>query len=1108
MVKTKKRFLRFLSGDTLIEVMFAVGIFGLVAIGTIELMNHGLLEAQKALEITMARQEIDAQAESIRFIANAYAAEGPIDTKTYTEIWEELTNRAYSYSDLITENPNFYTNYNGSEHSCAELYEKLPNNAFVINPRVLDPASVKDIINGTNSASISDLIMSQDLPVSDNNNLRQSSTYPRLLFGYSESQIEQKNLSDSDLSAENYIDNLYAAEGIWVTAVESENGIDCSHHEGGSFRPDYYDFYVRTCWDEPGGNGSSTIGSTIRVSNPDQARVMPDITTGESYIVDWHRVNNTDTSVGTCGVEPTEHMMVTPNQIIFRGYTAAATNEGVEHTVDANNGFEFTADINTSGIQTGSGGMLDISMGPIRMSLDQNGGSIYVRERAVADVGSQFNLKMTVTTTGHFEVLVNGEIVGVANESSHGNTTLSIYFSQGAVHCSSTVPQVYINNMSTITNIGQPSYDSIDYCGTQSRLNYTVAFDANGGSGTMPSTKYYLNEVGQLPKNTFTMTGYYFTGWNTEADGSGISYRDEDFVRNLTSAGGTITLYARWDEAYYQINFNANGGSGYMNSMTVRSGTTVNLPNNTFTRTDYHFAGWNTQSNGRGTSYSNREAVTDLAEANQTVTLYAQWAHDTYLVVFMPNGASGYTSKVQTINRGENTPLTFNTFFRSGYRFNGWNTKANGTGISYTDREVVYNLAKRDKSITLYAQWSNTGIWVDVNSVINGEFVNSGRTGFTFDVFIDGIQAADDVIDFYQPVSGGTTIRVIVNPKAGYVVSNSDMSYTVTGTLEINPTWTSAGYQIIFMANDGTQNHTVQYAPVNSAVNLTSNPFVRNSYTFRGWNTKANGTGTNYSNSQSVNNLAPRDSFIKLYAQWRSNGSSQTSTCTDLGYPTMQNWTNTLRNIGQTIQLCDSRNRAIYKVTLLRDNNVWMTENLRLDLSNFAENITAANTNNPTNAFMSIANQRPAAMDSGFSADSVESIKYSTANLNTYGIYYNWYTATAGHGISSKTSGNVDGDICPKGWHLPTGDTYGEFYELDRLVGQSSLTTAPINFSLAGYAGTKVYSVGTYGLYWSSTTINTEDAYSLYLYSGNVQPGTNNARRHFGYSVRCVMDKD
>lgn len=76
------------------------------------------------------------------------------------------------------------------------------------------------------------------------------------------------------------------------------------------------------------------------------------------------------------------------------------------------------------------------------------------------------------------------------------------------------------------------------------------------------------------------------------------------------------------------IAFSGNGGKGVMDNLTVMSNTTTTLTKNAFTRTGFTFGGWNTQANGKGTSYADQADVTQLATAanhGQTVTLYAQW---------------------------------------------------------------------------------------------------------------------------------------------------------------------------------------------------------------------------------------------------------------------------------------------------------------------------------------------------------------------------------------------------------------------------------------------------------------------------------------------------
>lgn len=77
--------------------------------------------------------------------------------------------------------------------------------------------------------------------------------------------------------------------------------------------------------------------------------------------------------------------------------------------------------------------------------------------------------------------------------------------------------------------------------------NYTVVYDGNGGSGSMSRSRYTYDQVGTLNLNAFQQDGYEFVGWNTNQDGTGISYEDGAKVKNLaTKNDATVTLYAQW----------------------------------------------------------------------------------------------------------------------------------------------------------------------------------------------------------------------------------------------------------------------------------------------------------------------------------------------------------------------------------------------------------------------------------------------------------------------------------------------------------------------------------------------------------------------------------
>jgi pilin isopeptide linkage protein/uncharacterized repeat protein (TIGR02543 family) len=82
---------------------------------------------------------------------------------------------------------------------------------------------------------------------------------------------------------------------------------------------------------------------------------------------------------------------------------------------------------------------------------------------------------------------------------------------------------------------------------------YTVAFDANGGTGSMQGQAMTYGTPAALSANAYSRDGYAFAGWNTKADGSGTAYVDAATVSNLaTEAGTTVTLYAQWRAAQVQ----------------------------------------------------------------------------------------------------------------------------------------------------------------------------------------------------------------------------------------------------------------------------------------------------------------------------------------------------------------------------------------------------------------------------------------------------------------------------------------------------------------------------------------------------------------------------
>lgn len=161
---------------------------------------------------------------------------------------------------------------------------------------------------------------------------------------------------------------------------------------------------------------------------------------------------------------------------------------------------------------------------------------------------------------------------------------------------------------------------------------YTIRYDANGGTGTMEEQTVRKDIAVTLRENTFVKDGKMFNGWNTQSDGNGTWYDDLEQVTNLTTPGEVVTLYAMWSDGFhYNVRFNANGGTGSMNNQEHIYATSKNLSTNLFTRNGYIFCGWNTSADGSGTFYKDGQSVRNLTDVeNDIVDLFAIWEIEEY----------------------------------------------------------------------------------------------------------------------------------------------------------------------------------------------------------------------------------------------------------------------------------------------------------------------------------------------------------------------------------------------------------------------------------------------------------------------------------------------
>lgn len=337
-----------------------------------------------------------------------------------------------------------------------------------------------------------------------------------------------------------------------------------------------------------------------------------------------------------------------------------------------------------------------------------------------------------------------------------------------------------------------------------------------------------------------TRTGYVFQGWSLTSSGS-IAYASN---ANFDFSSATNTpLYAIWAVAPNQtVTFNANDGSGSPATSTQTRNTSGALTSNTFTRTGFTFAGWTANQNGTGTSYSNGATYAFTS----STTLYAKWTGLSNTVTYDTHGGSAVGSS-SFLSGGTIATLPAAPTL-AGYTFAGWFAAASGGSAlanGYAPTEVT--------AITLHAQWTGSVNTITFNThggsaVTDSSFVTGGtiatfptaptRSGYTFD-------------GWFLAASGGSPLA------NGYAP-------TATGAITLHAQWTLASATVTFVANGGSGATAAQTSA--SAANLTANGFTRSGYYFDGWDTQANGNGTDYANSASY----PFSASATLYAQWRA----------------------------------------------------------------------------------------------------------------------------------------------------------------------------------------------------------------------------------------------
>ena len=292
---------------------------------------------------------------------------------------------------------------------------------------------------------------------------------------------------------------------------------------------------------------------------------------------------------------------------------------------------------------------------------------------------------------------------------------------------------------------------------------YAITFDTNGGSEIAPITQDYGTKI-TTPADP-TRKGYTFKGWDKEIP--------------KTMPAENITVKAQWEINQYAITFDTNGGSEIA-PITQDYGTKITAPADP-TRKGYTFKGWD------------KEIPKTMPAEN--ITVKAQWEINQYAITFDTNGGS----KIAPITQDYGTAITAPADpTRKGYTFKGW------------DKEIPKTMPA--ENITVKAQWE-----------INQYTITFDTNG--------GSEIAPITQDY------GTAITAPADPtRKGYTFKGWDKEIPKTMPAEnitVKAQWEINQYTITFDTNGGSE-----IAPITqdygTAITAPADP-TRKGYTFKGW---------------------------------------------------------------------------------------------------------------------------------------------------------------------------------------------------------------------------------------------------------------------------------
>lgn len=386
-----------------------------------------------------------------------------------------------------------------------------------------------------------------------------------------------------------------------------------------------------------------------------------------------------------------------------------------------------------------------------------------------------------------------------------------------------------------------------------------VTYNTRGGDFASGEEQEFYTTANQpiTKPSDPTFADHAFIAWYTTPD-----YQDGTEFDFNTPITKDTTLHARWFPDVYFIDFDANGGTGTMDTIVQDGTESVNLPANVFTNGAYLFDGWNTEADGSGTPVADGE--TGYIAGKKDVTLYAQWKERTYTIKYDTGGGTPSTiADKDNVKFDESGVLPADVIKKEGYTLTGWKVQGTDTtvenGTKYSDLVTDYTITE----VTLEAQWSentytvkydtNGGTPTAITDKTNVKFKDTGllpaddptRPGYTFEGWkVAGNQVLDTTA--YRALVADDTVKSVT----------------------LIAQWEAKEYTVKYDLNGGTPVSIAEKGHVKfwDADLLPSDSMTKPGYTFGGWNynTKPVSDTTKYSDLVADDTVRE----ITLVAQW------------------------------------------------------------------------------------------------------------------------------------------------------------------------------------------------------------------------------------------------